>query len=64
MEIAKMNNFHLVNALLKVTGVLALNPNGFGDAKAEYEQVKGTQKALKDEVFKRMDNRTKGVDVI
>lgn len=55
--IAELNNFHLVNALLKVSEVLSLNPNGFGDAQEEYAKVKATQKALKDEVFKRMDNR-------
>jgi len=55
--ISEMNNFHLVNALLKIIGVLTLNSNGFGDAKTEYELVKNTANALKNEVFKRMDNR-------
>ena len=56
-EISEMNNFHLLNALLKVGGTLALNPNGFGDAVTEYESTKTMHKALKDEVLKRMDNR-------
>lgn len=54
IEISTMNNFHLVNALLKLTGVLALNPNGFGGAVDEYEKVKTTHKNLKDELFARL----------
>jgi hypothetical protein len=55
--IAEMNNFHLVNSLLKTNSILVLNPNGFGSATIEYESIKATQTALKDEVYKRMDNR-------
>lgn len=55
--IAEMNNFHLVNSMLKINGVLSLNPNGFGDAYEEYANTKATLQALKNEVFKRMDNR-------
>ena len=52
--VSKMTNSHLLNALLKVSAVLTLNPNGFGDAKEEYEAEKVKQSALKAEVLKRM----------
>lgn len=53
--VSKLNNSHLVNALLKVSGILALNPNGFGDTGvADYEKQKALQQALKAEVLKRM----------
>lgn len=55
--IIEMNNFHLVNSMVKVHDVLCLNPNGFGDAKEEYEAQKSLFTALKNEVLKRMDNR-------
>lgn len=55
--IIEMNNFHLLNSMLKVHDVLCLNPNGFGSAKEEYEATKSLHTALKNEVLKRMDNR-------
>lgn len=55
--IVEMNNFHLINSLLKVSDILTLNPNGSGSDHSNYERVKDTKKALKDEVLKRMDNR-------
>ena len=54
MLISEMNQYHLVNALLKVSDVLSLNPNGFGDATEDYAKVKATQKALKEEVIRRL----------
>lgn len=51
--IAELNNFHLVNALLKVTTEIARITDGMSG----YEEGKAVQKALKDEAFKRMDNR-------
>ena len=52
--IVELNNFHLVNALLKTTETIALNPNGFGSAVFEYETLKLTKDALKTEVFRRL----------
>jgi len=43
--ISEMNNFHLVNAYTK----MVTHPS--------QEEVEGIKKALKDEIFKRMDNR-------
>ena len=49
--IVELNNFHLVNAFAKVS-ILTVSEDGAvaGDAK-------DLAKVLKDEIFKRMDNR-------
>jgi len=61
--IVELNPFHLTNALIKLSGVIALNPNGFGDAKEEYDEVTDTHKALKAEVLRRMLPEIKAEDI-
>lgn len=51
--IAELNTFHLVNALLKVTTEIARITTGMSG----FDEGKAVQKALKDEIFKRLDNR-------
>jgi hypothetical protein len=54
VEIKELNNFHLMNALLKLNDILSLNPNGFGTEKGQYIMAKLTHKALKEEVLRRL----------
>jgi len=45
----------LLNRLLDATKVLALNPNGFGDAREEYELVKSQWASDRAEVLDLMN---------
>ena len=51
-SIAELNNFHLVNALLKTVTIQTLS-----DDKPSIEQTLNLIAGLKGEVLKRMDNR-------
>lgn len=50
--IAELNNFHLVNAMLKVNGKLMVEQDP-----SDTDFLKDTLEALKAEVLKRLDNR-------
>lgn len=54
VEVGTMNSFRLVNGLVKMAGILALNPNGFGDADAEYQVIKDNVQNLSAEIISRL----------
>jgi hypothetical protein len=51
----KQQNIEILNKFLKVNEILALNPNGFGDAKEEYLKLQTYYNDLKTEILDRMN---------
>lgn len=49
-----MTKSELINKFIEVCEVLALNPNGFGDAKEDWKKVEAEQEELRRKIYDRM----------